>query len=342
MRKVISIIFNDAHLKDGNEEEVLTSCNHMVKYATDNGIKNLIFAGDFFDSRSAQRLKVLKTFEKILDNIHNAGLTLYLFAGNHDKTLYSSEESFLDAFKFHPCVIFNSNISDIEIEGKKITLLPFFDDEILVPIIEKHNGGDVLISHFEMYGSEHLGKKSEKVEITAKMLSKWKRTYLGHYHNTHEITPAIVHLPSLRQNSYGENNNKGFTLLYDDLSYEIVKGVFKEYKKIKLNIDGKTKVEINNILKKYELDDRNLRFEVYGDENSLRSLDLDIFKSKNIDAKKMYSKKFEEDVKKVEIKEPVKKYDSKNILVSLKEFCDLKDYDFNKGSEIIKNFIKNG
>ena len=90
-------------------------------------------------------------------------------------------------------------------------------------------------------------------------------------------------MPSLRQNSYGENNNKGFTLLYDDLSYEIVKGVFKEYKKIKLNIDGKTKVEINNILKKYELDDRNLRFEVYGDENSLRSLDLDIFKSKNID-----------------------------------------------------------
>ena len=116
----------------------------------------------------------------------------------------------------------------------------------------------------------------------------------------------------------------------------------QEYKKIKLNIDGKTKVEINKILKKYELDDRNLRFEVYGDENSLRSLDLDIFKSKNIDAKKMYSKKFEEDVKKVEIKEPVKKYDSKNILVSLKEFCDLKDYDFNKGSEIIKNFIKNG
>ena len=70
MKETLAIIFNDVHLKTGNEDEVYESTRYMVDYAVENNIKNLIFAGDLFDSRTMQRLKVLQTFDKMLDLFH--------------------------------------------------------------------------------------------------------------------------------------------------------------------------------------------------------------------------------------------------------------------------------
>ena len=219
MNKPLFIIFNDIHLKPGNESDIIASVRHMVKYALANGITCIILAGDLFHSRTNQKESVLRAFDEILNLIHSAGLTLYLFPGNHDKTDYKSYTSFLDVYRFHPGVIFNSEISEIRIGGKSVTLLPFFDDELLIPMIEQAEGGDILVSHFEMFGSSHLGQVSEKKSLTTKMLKKWKKTYLGHYHNTHEITKDVVHLPSLRQTDFGEDSVKGFSVIYEDLSY---------------------------------------------------------------------------------------------------------------------------
>ena len=88
--------------------------------------------------------------------------------------------------------------TNIEIDKVTITLLPFFSDEMLIPMLEEDKGADVLISHFEMAGSTHLGKVSKKTSINKKLLSKWKKVYLGHYHNYHEITKDIGKLQQLK------------------------------------------------------------------------------------------------------------------------------------------------
>ena len=283
MKKPIAIIFNDAHLKTGNEADVLRSVKHLIKEAKALSITDLIFAGDLFDSRSFQRQSVLQAFDQILEMIEKAGMTLYLFPGNHDKTVYASYDSFLDIYKHYPCVIFNRELSVIELSGVSITLLPFFSDDMLIPMLNEAQGTDVLISHFEMAGSTHLGNTSEKSSINKELLSKFTKTYLGHYHNHHEITKDIIHLPSLRQSNFGEDDNKGFSILYKDLSYEIVNGEFKKYKKIVLNVDETTQADISKLINKYSNSKDTIRFEFIGSEQKLKAIDKGQFKGSEID-----------------------------------------------------------
>ena len=337
MKKVLSIIFNDVHLKTGNEDEVYKSTIHMVDYAVENGIKNLIFAGDLFDSRTMQRLKVLKTFDKMLDLFHTNGLNLFLFPGNHDKTLYNSSDSFLDTYKHHPCVEFNRELKNIVIDGVSIDLLPFFSDDMLIPMLENAKGADILISHFEMAGSNHLGHISKKVTINKQLLSKWNKVYLGHYHNHHEITNDIVHLPSFRQESFGEDNKKGFTLLYSDGSYELVKGKFKEYLKLSIDLNKTSNKDIYNFVDMYKNSKKTVRIEFVGSEAQCKAIDKKQFKDTGIDIKMKYN-----EVHDVDIKEPskiIEKYSKEQILGSFKDFCNDKDYDYNEGSKMIKEFL---
>lgn len=335
--KPLAIIFNDTHLKPGNEEEILRAFDYMLKYALKNNILTFIFAGDLFHSRSFQRLKVLDTFDKMLSKLNSIGGTVHLFPGNHDKTLYNSFDSFLNIYKHYPSVKFYSKITDIEIKGVKITLLPFFSDDMLVPMIENHKGSDVLISHFEMKGSTNLGNVIEKSNINQKMLKKWKKVYLGHYHNWHEISKNIVHLPSFVQNNFGEDNNKGFSILYDNLSYEIIKGKFKEFNKIIINIEETSSNELKELISIHKNSENTVRFEFYGSESKLKSLDKSRFKGTGIDIKLKYEDKYETNDIKPEL---IESYDENTILNSFEDFCKNKDYDHKVGLKLLKKFLK--
>lgn len=334
--KPLFIIFNDAHLGPGNEEATLHSVRQMLTYAIEHKIKTIIFAGDLFHSRSNQKESVLNACDEIFREIYEAGMLFYIFPGNHDKTSYFSHSSFLHSYRFHPGVRYNDSLENIIIEGKKITLLPFFDDSMLVPMLEEAEGGDILVSHFEMKGSSHLGQVSDKSTITRKTLKKWKKTYLGHYHNTHEITPDIVHLPSLRQQSFGEDSNKGFTVIYEDLSYEIIKGSFVEFKKLTLDIDTLTTNEIKELIKLHSGSKDTVRFELVGEESKLKALDKEQFKGTGIDIKVKYEKKFD-----VAVAAPVliQKFDLSQVVVTFKEFCLDKGYDHEIGFKYLSKFL---
>lgn len=338
-KKPIAIIFNDTHLKPENEIGVLESVNHLVRYAVKTGIDKLIFAGDLFDSRSFQRQSVLHTLDKALRTINEAGLTLYIIPGNHDKTLYNSEDSFLDIYRFYPGVKFYKSISKIQIDGIDITLLPFFSDDILVPLLKEAEGGDILISHFEMQGSTNLGRVSAKDNITKKMLKKWKRVYLGHYHNHHEITKEIVHLPSLRQNNFGEDSNKGFSVLYDDLSYEIIKGVFRAFNKVSINIESTTTKDLKDLINLHKNSKDSVRFEFYGEESKVKAIDKSLFKDTGIDVKIKYDTKHNFDADDLIKPEVVKKHNKETVKEAFGRFCEEKGYNYEEGLVFLNNFL---
>lgn len=333
------IIFNDAHLQKSNEKEVLLSVMHMVNYAVKIGVKTIVFAGDLFESRKQQEESLFNTCTAIFDYIRNAGIHLIFFAGNHDKTSYNSYSSFLDVYKYHPQTTFTDRVLRMDIEGIDVTLIPFFDDSLLVPMLEEAEGGDMLISHFEMKGSNHLGKVSEKGNITRTTLKKWKKTYLGHYHNTHEITPDIVHLPSLRQNDFGENNLKGFSVIYDDLSYEIIKGVFKEFVKIELDVDNVDTETVKALIREHENSPNTVRFEITGSEAKLKSLDNKLFDNTGIDFKKKFDKEFSFDETERELPKATPTFDRGNIELEFEAYCERKGYDHKKGHELLTKFL---
>lgn len=341
MSKPIAIIFNDAHLKTGNEQDVIHSVRHMLSYAKTEGIDKLIFAGDLFDSRSFQRQSVLQAFDEILEMVNNAGCTLYIFPGNHDKTVYASYDSFLDVYRHYPGVVFNRELSVIDIDGITITLLPFFSDDMLIPMLENAEGTDVLVSHFEMAGSTHLGQTSKKSTINKELLGKWKKTYLGHYHNHHEITKDIVHLPSLRQTNFGEDDYKGFSILHEDLSYKIVEGNFKRFKKVVININTTSAADISKLIKTHANSSDTIRFEFVGDESKLKALDKKQFSDSGIDVKIKYDVKYDYTDSELTLPSIVEEYGEDQVREAFKDFCDDKGYEHEEGIILLNQFLKN-
>lgn len=340
MKQPKFIIFNDAHLKKENEEAVLLSVRHMVSYAVEHGIKSIVFAGDLFHFRKAQEESLFQTCNSIFDEISKAGIHLYFFAGNHDRTSYTSFNSFLDIYRFHPNTTFAREITKLEIEGISVTLLPFFDDSMLVPMLEEAEGTDLLISHFELKGSNHLGHISEKETITPKMLRKWTKTYLGHYHNTQEVTPNIIHLPSLRQNDHGENNLKGFSVIFDDLSYEIIKGVFKEFVTLKLDIEDLDTEAIKSLIVEHENSPNTVRFEISGSDEKLKALDVRLFDNTGIDLKKKYDKEYDyDDPEEKDAPKVVQQFNKESIEEEFKNFCEKKGYDYDFGKTLLDEFL---
>jgi len=301
-------------------------------------ISDLIFAGDMFESRSVQRQSVLLALEEILDLIHKGGLRLYKFPGNHDKTVYSSHNSFLEVYKHHPCVEFNNDLKKIMIKGVDITLLPFWSDDVLIPKLKEAEGGDVLISHFEMKGSTNLGHTNEKSSITRTLLKKWKKVYLGHFHNTHEINKNIIHLPSFQQTNFGEDPHKGFTVLHDDLSYHIVRGHFKRFNKISIDINKTDSKSLLELIRIHSGSQDTIRFEFTGDKEKLDAIDKNLFKDSGIDVKKNYDKIYE--INETEKPELIKKYDKEQVHTSFKKFCEDKNYDYEIGIIFLDNFLK--
>ena len=340
MKDKLAIIFNDAHLKTGNEQDVIHSVRHMIKYAVKNEVSDLIFAGDLFDSRSFQRQSVLQAFDEILRLINKAGLTLYIFPGNHDKTVYASYDSFLDVYRHYPNVVFNRELSVIKLDDVTITLLPFFSDDMLIPMLEEAEPTDVLISHFEMAGSTHLGKVSVKSTINKKLLSKFTKTYLGHYHNHHEISKDIIHLPSLRQSNFGEDENKGFAVLNKDLSYELIKGDFKSFKKITIDINKTTAKQLKELITIHENSSDTIRFEFVGDESKLKALDKSLFNGSGIDVKIKYDVKYDYKDDQLTLPTVIEHYGEEQVKDAFKSFCNEKGYEYQEGIVLLNEYLK--
>ena len=340
MKEPLAIIFNDAHLKTGNEQDVINSVKHMLKYARAEKIDKLIFAGDLFDSRSFQRQSVLQAFDEILDLVNKVGCTLYIFPGNHDKTVYASYDSFLDVYRHYPNVVFNKEISVIDLDGVSITLLPFFSDDMLIPMLQEAKPTDVLISHFEMAGSTHLGKVSEKSTINKKLLSKFTKTYLGHYHNHHEISKDIIHLPSLRQSNFGEDENKGFAVLNKDLSYELIKGDFKSFKKITIDINKTTAKQLKELITTHENSSDTIRFEFVGDESKLKALDKSLFNGSGIDVKIKYDIKYDYKDDQLVLPTVIEHYGEEQVKDAFKSFCNEKGYEYQEGIVLLNEYLK--
>lgn len=308
----------------------------MLDFASANKIKYVLFAGDFFDSRTSQRLNPLGVFEEFLSRAFELGITIYAIPGNHDKTLYNKKYSFISIFKHFPRYHLIEDTTVINIEGRNITFVPFFDDEILLKKLKESVGGDVLISHFEMQGSTNLGNTNKKSNITKKLLNKWNKVYLGHYHNTHEITKDIVHLPSLIQNDFGEDTNKGFTILYDDLSYEIIQSESKRYVNVEVDLNQISTKDLVKMKEKYEASNDAVKFKFTGSEAQIKALDKKQFKEAGITITCDY-----EVGEEIVSSEAILSYKTKEeIQEAFKEYCNHKKLDFKKWSPHFENFLR--
>lgn len=339
--KVIAVISTDWHLKVENRREIIDLVSQQVVLARSHGCDHLICLGDVFDSRISQREEVLNTFKMILDMIRHNEMYLYCIPGNHDKTDYTGDRSFLTPFFYHPSLVLFESPTFCMLAGLSVFFMPFYDTDMWVERLNASYDGKrdtVLMSHVAVNGSVNNDGSTVESRITPSFLKeRFSRVYLGHYHNAQEVAEGIVHLPSIQQNNFGEDPEKGFALLFDNGDFEFVKSNFKEYVNVKVDVDIMTKKDIAELLILNADGRKRVKVEVTGSEARLKTISEELFSEAGIVLKKK-RKDLDTDIAMIE--NATSELSKDGVKELFTRFCEEKGYDREKGYEFLKKYVE--
>ncbi len=337
MKKPALAIANDIHLQQDNIDQVKDLIKQIISYCLNSNINRCCLAGDVVDSRSSLRMDVLQALLWIEKEFGDHDIELDVFAGNHDKTRYDSEHSWMDVMgssgaKVHKDygIIYpdNTNMS--------IYMQPFFQDDILIKKLQHLNDirndeeVNILISHFGMEGSIDNEGGHVKSLITKEMLLDWDKVLLGHIHDETQVCANTYHMQALAQKDFGENCNKGFTVLYDNASHEIVNTKFKRFENVKIDLDTLSPAKVKKMIIGYENSENHIKTKIVGAENKVRAFDKKFIEDLGIKCEKIYPD-VAVDSQDVNIENVGLKTSKNKLDNDFKEYCNKNELDYSQG-----------
>lgn len=349
--KTIGVISTDWHIDESNQSEVYELVLKQVEIAKREGLSKIFCLGDVFDSRQKQSERVLNTFTSILEYLEVNNMYLICVPGNHDKTDYRGYRSFLSPFKNRPYFSLVEEFKVLEnFEGTNthVLLIPFYSEDEWLERLEEaskflearglRKGDTILMSHQALTGS--VNNDGSKVENSIKpgMLSDFKAVFLGHYHDYQEITASIIHCPSIRQKNFGENPNKGYTLIKDTGEYDIELSEFKQYYTMEYDASDLDPKFLEELKKEVKETDMHVRIKVRGEAKDVKSLDLNSLRAVGVKVE-VKSPSIEKSVE--ECNGEIEDYSSYKLLKELfEEFCESRKLDKEEGTRLLKLIVK--
>lgn len=345
----IAGFITDTHLSKDNIELNLDIHKQAIDICKEKKVR-LYHGADFLEKRgSFLNYDVKKGFEAILDLFKKEEIELHACVGNHDKVSYTSTDSWLSQFKYHPNfdLVEDYGFDDIKGNNKdfRIHIVPFFDENInykdylqkAIDNIDKSKN-NVLLTHIAVTGASNNDATKVENNLSIKDFKDFDLVLSGHYHEKQTIK-NFVYFGSAYQANYGEDNQKGITLLKSDGTLEFIKLDFKEYIKVKVDIDNKTQKEVDDIAKKYAKSNDNVRVELTGTKSRLDSIKKDVLESVGIDVKK--KTKEVEDNSVYDEGTEVKQFDKTSIKEVFVEFCDENELDLETGNKYLNKKLPN-
>lgn len=345
MSKPTIPLITDIHLTKDNFEWV----SKIVKQAIDKTVKlqlsNLIVAGDVFDERKSQPLSVLNVWSDMLDYAYINKIKIICIPGNHDKTNYESEKSYLDTYKYHPSMqLITSHHTDYNISPDwAIHFVPYFKESTtyksyLDKISISDSRNNMLITHIAVNGVTNNDGSVVEKGIKVSDFDRFDKVFVGHYHNSQVINDHIIYVGSLYQANYGEDPGKGITVINNNGSYQRYQTQFTKYFTVKIDLDTTDDEELEKYCYQYANSKDNIRFKFIGQKHKVVALDKNRFDQIGIDVRCEY-KDATVDVSFKQASE-FSGFDSKKIKEEWNEFCENNaDVDKNKGIKLLEKVL---
>ena len=341
MNKVIAIISTDWHISEENGDLIKELIRQKVSLAHQNECKLLIGLGDIFESRKSQKEHVINTFTDILDYMEGEGLKFICIPGNHDKVNYGSDRSYLTPFRTHPALTLIEGYRKIDLGGKFDSIfIPFFEETKWLEQLKKNESKipQILFSHQALTGSKNNNGSEVESIITQNHLKSFKKVFLGHYHNKQQVGKNIHHLPSICQNNFGEDEEKGFTLLLEDGTHIFEKSLFPIYKNIEIDYADENFVEKISQVKNFSKEGNLfLKVKIKGSNSECDSIDTNELKKLGIKV----------DLRRDELEispdsfSPVSFDTDEAILECFNEFCEKENLNKDEGLIYLQKMLKN-
>lgn len=337
MKKIAAVRLTDTHLKETNIEINKSVYRQTISFCKENGLDTVYHLGDIFNSRKAQSLDVLQAFLEILDMFRKAGIRLVAIPGNHDKTDYTSRLSFLDPFESHPSFHLVTSYEIFELfPGTHITMIPFFADieyKEWLEFAEKRVSQldqcrHILFTHIGVHGA--IMNNGIAIDgILKDLFEPYEYVDIGHYHDL-QIIDKFRYIGSSIQHNYGENSEKGLSILYDDLSFETKVLDYPKYHKIETNVADLTFKDIEEIRKEVESSGDNIRIVLIGDEKEIKSFNKQALLAAGVSVAIK-----QEEISRNEIDERSEPFTQHTLLDEFEVFCKRENLDLETGKKYL-------
>ncbi|MCG4759698.1 hypothetical protein [Bacteroides eggerthii] len=225
------LLLNDIHISKDNIPAFQANWQEAMGICRERDIREVVVGGDLFFSRAAQTLDVLLAVRDMLVSAADHDIHVTLAEGNHDKVNQESLRGYCHVFDRHPNVtVVDEYLTLCRPEWKfALHVMSYFPEdgsfaERLGRLAAEALSGEpehFLYIHEGINGA--LAQPSEK-ELPARIFSPFDKVFVGHYHNRTVIPgTGIEYIGSSRQHNFGEDEEKGYTVLYTDGTYEFVK-----------------------------------------------------------------------------------------------------------------------
>ena len=314
MRQPIALLVNDIHISKDNISEFESNWNEMLSVCSRNNIYDIIVGGDMFTSRSSQTLAVLLAVKRALDRAVREGRYITIAEGNHDKVDCKSTDGYNHLWIGQKNIDIVDDFRLISWDGCNYAILvvSYFPEsgEFARRFEDVCRGLDgfskdniILYIHEGVHGA--LGNFEIEGELPQEMFAGFKCVLCGHYHNRIKIKGTnIEYIGSSRQHNFGEDEEKGYTIVFDDGSYEFVKNQANiRYKVLEVDAGDMNSLTLEGADKRYrhklkvrcsdkqsQLFDKQKMLEIGFDKVEIISDDLVSVESVKVDIQTKYDK----------------------------------------------------
>lgn len=336
--KPIALLVNDLHIAKDNVLEFEKNWNEALKICEEYDIKRIYVGGDVFTTRNVQHLAPLLTVMHCLERTTTKGIETTIAFGNHDCPIYGEKESWCDVLGYVNGVKIVNDFLITDIGDAAFAMVAYFPEETMM--LDKLKELDqmlgklgveccdtILYLHSGIHGA--LGNMDIPNEMPQEPLLKYRKVLCGHYHNRTIIPDTnIEYIGSSRAHNFGEDEDKGYTLLYADGSTSFVKN----------------EVNTRYVTEDVMLDNLQEWKNVYGEQYKVRlrihckAAEADTVNKEELIGRGANKIEFvTEKLKAIENSqsEMDERFDNKNLQVEYKSFCKEKDIDSRFGMDYL-------
>ena len=329
------LLLNDIHISKDNIPAFKANWQEAIDICRKMDVKEIAIGGDLFFSRAAQTLDVLLAVHDALLTAAEHGLHVTIAEGNHDQVNQENERGYCHVFDQHSNVLVCDEYVSLPLgddcrfvlhmmgyfpeDGSFCTRLDRLKEEALDP--KRLN---FLYIHEGINGA--LAQPNDK-ELPAKIFEEFDKVFVGHYHNRTIIDKTrIEYIGSSRQHNFGEDEEKGYTVIYTDGSHEFIKNQANtRYRVIDVAAE-RAGLHLMDELREIDADGRyKVKVRVHAPQAAMKSVD----KAALLDAGATKVELIADDEEMLEVAASslFEKFDSHRIRETYEEFCREKQID---------------
>lgn len=335
------MLINDIHASKDNIAEFRKNWDEALEICKTHDIKTLVIGGDMWLSRSSQTLStIMAVRDAIIKATELYGLDITIANGNHDKVNLESIEGYNHVFSEYQNVTVVDEYEELTWVKNNLSLwiMSYFPEngsfidrlKNVTSIIEdvkpdlESNHKNILYIHEGIRGG--LATPSDD-ELPANIFKDFDSVLVGHYHNRKHIPGTnIEYIGSSRQHNFGEDEGKGYTILYSDGSTRFVKNeVNQRYKVIEVDVADMDD-DFMNLLAEIKADSR-YKVKVRVNCKSAQSSAINKQKLAEAGANKIELVTEQTEVMRTDHKSLTQKFDKSGIKEEYTNFCVQKSID---------------